>query len=223
VALLALAFVSTAGLGAGALRVGTDSGYRAFLGAGHPVVRDLDTVAARFGGGAPFAISFACRGAAPCRSVFDPPALAMAHALSAQLAAVPGVRRVDGPATSPLLVAELFDLPRARQLAADGTPAPDLAELLPRALADPLWVGQIVSPDGAAGALIVTLDDSSSATAERAVDAARAALARFEAQGFSFALAGGPVEFVVAGRELEQHAQRLVPAILEAQTHAAAG
>jgi uncharacterized protein len=214
VAVVALAFALTAGLGAGALRVGTDSGYRAFLGAGHPVVRDLDAVAARFGGGAPFALTFRCGDGAPCASVFDPPALALAHALAVRLGAVPGVRRVDGPATSPLLVSELFDLPRARQLAPDGAPAADLAELVPRALADPLWVGQLVAPDASAGALIVTLEDSASATAERAVDAALAAIAPFEAQGFSFALAGGPVEFVVAGRELDEQAQRLVPAIV---------
>jgi len=208
------ACLATLVLGAGALRVGSDSGYRAFLGAGHPVVRDLDAVAARFGGGVPFAISFACRDAAPCRSVFDPPALALAHALATQLAKVNGVRRVDGPATSPLLAPELFDLPRARQLAPEGRPAPDLAELAPRALADPLWAGQIVSPDGTAGALVVTLEDSASETAERAVDAALAALAPFEARGFTFALAGGPVEFVVAGRELDRAARRLVPAIV---------
>ena len=211
VAILALA--ATAALGAGALSVGTDSGYRAFLGASHPVVRDLDAVAARFGGGVPFAVTFRCRDTAPCRSVFDPAALEMAHALAVAIAANPGVRRVDGPATSPLLVSELFDLPRARQLAPDGAPVADLEELIPRALADPLWVEQIVSPDGHAGALIVTLEDSSSATAERAVDAALAALGPFEARGFSFALAGGPVEFVVAGRELDRQARRLVPAI----------
>jgi hypothetical protein len=146
--------------------------------------------------------------------VFDRTALEMSHSLAITLAATPGVRRVDGPATSPLLVSELFDLPRARQLAPDGVPEPDLDELIPRALADPLWVGQIVSPDARAGALIVTLEDSSSATAERAVDAALGAIAPFEARGFAFALAGGPVEFVVAGRELDRQAQRLVPAIV---------
>jgi len=211
---LALALAATLGLGAGALRVGTDSGYRAFLGAGHPVVRDLDRVAARFGGGVPFALVFRCRDAAPCRSVFDPAALEMAHALASEIAAVPGVRRVDGPATSPLLVAELFDLPHERRLAPEGVPAPDLAELVPRALADPLWVGQIVSPDASAGALVVTLEDSTSASAERAVDAVLAAIRPFEARGFTYALAGGPVEFVVAGRELDQQAQRLVPVIV---------
>ncbi len=213
-AVVAAALALAAGLGAGALRVGTDSGYRAFLGAAHPVVRELDAVAARFGGGVPFALTYRCDGAAPCRSVFDPAALELAHALAAQLAAVPGVRRVDGPATSPLLVSELFDLPPARQLAPRGIPAPDHADLAPRALADALWVSQIVSPDGRAGALIVTLEDSASASAERAVDAALAAIRPFEARGFSFALAGGPVEFVVAGRELDEQAQRLVPALV---------
>ena len=214
VAVCVLALGLTAGLGAGALRVGTDSGYRAFLGAGHPVVRELDAVAKRFGGGVPFALTFRCGPTAPCRSVFDPPALELAFAVASELAAVPGVRRVDGPATSPLLVSELFDLPQARELAPDGHPVPDLAELVPRALADPLWRSQIVSPAGDAGALIVTLADSTSATAERAVDAALAAIAPFEARGFSFALAGGPVEFVVAGRDLDRQAQRLVPAIV---------
>jgi hypothetical protein len=206
--------VLAAVLGAGALRVGADGGYRAFLGASHPVVRELDRVAARFGGGVPFAVTFHCTDTAPCRSVFDPPALELAHALAVAIGKTPGVRRVDGPATSPLLVAELFDLPRARRLAPDGLPAPDLDALVPLALADPLWVGQIVSPDARAGALVVTLEDSSSATAERAVDAALAALAPFEARGYEFALAGGPVEFVVAGRDLDRQAQRLVPAIV---------
>jgi predicted RND superfamily exporter protein len=213
-AVLVLGLALAAGLGSGALRVGTDSGYRAFLGASHPVVRELDAVAARFGGGAPFAITFRCTEAAPCRSVFDPLALALAYELATALASVPGVRRVDGPATSPLLVAELFDLPRARRLAPDGAPAPDLAELVEHARRDPLWVSQIVSEDARAGAVIVTLEDSSSRTAEHAVDAALAAISKHEGRGFAFALAGGPVEFVVAGRELDQQAQRLVPIIV---------
>jgi predicted RND superfamily exporter protein len=211
---LGLSLALVVGLGAGALQVGTDSGYRAFLGAEHPVIRDLDSVAARFGGGVPFAITWTCAAPAPCESVFDPPALAMAYDLAATLTAVPGVRRVDGPATSPLLVAEFLDLPRARQLAAEGVPAADIEELAASALADPLWVGQIISADGRAGALIVTLEDSASSTAERAVDAAFAAIAPFESQGFGFALAGGPVEFVVAGRDLDRQTQRLVPLVV---------
>ncbi len=211
---VALALLATLGLGAGALHVGTDTGYRALLGAHHPVVRDLDAVAARFGGGVPFAIVYSCGAPAPCESVFDSGALAMAHALSRDLAALPGVTRALGPATSPLLAPELFDLPRARQLAPDGKPAADLAELVPRALRDPAWVGQIVSADGRTGAVVVQLADSAGASAERAVDGTRAALRAWEARGFEFSLVGGPVEFVVAGRELDQQVQRLVPAIV---------
>jgi hypothetical protein len=77
-----------------------------------------------------------------------------------------------------------------------------------------MWAGQIVSPDGKTGALIVQLADASGATEARAVDGARAALARFEARGFHYALVGGPVELVVAGRELDEQVKRLVPAIV---------
>jgi hypothetical protein len=211
---LAIALALTLALGAGALRVGSETGYRAFLGAHHPVVRELEAVAARFGGGVPFAIVYHCGPGEPCAGVFDAPALAMAHALAAEIAKLPGVTRALSPATSPLLAPELFDLPRARQLAPDGKPAPDLDTLVARALRDPSWVGQIVSADERAGAVVVELADSSSDTAARTVDGARAALARFEARGFRYSLVGGPVEFVVAGRELDEQVQRLLPAIV---------
>ncbi len=211
---ICVALALTFGLGAGMLRVGAETGYRAFLGEHHPVVRALESVTQRFGGGVPFAIVYHCGPGAPCASVFDASALAMAHALTAEIARVPGVTRVESPATSPLLAPELFDLPRARQLAPDGKPAADLDALAARALRDPTWVGQIVSADARAGAIVVQLADSSSASAASAVDGARAALAPFEARGFTYSLVGGPVEFVVAGRELDQQVQRLVPAIV---------
>jgi predicted RND superfamily exporter protein len=211
---LAIAGIATLALGAGALRVGPETGYRALLGERHPVVRALESVTERFGGGVPFAIVYHCGPSEPCASVFEPGALAMAYALSAQIARLPGVARVESPATSPLLAPELFDLPRARQLAPDGTPARDLDALARRALQDPTWVGQIVSSDARAGAIVVQLEDSAGTTAERAVDGARAALAPFETRGFRYSLVGGPVEFVVAGRELDQQVQRLVPAIV---------
>jgi hypothetical protein len=211
---VAIALLATLALGVGALRVGPETGYRAFLGEHHRVVRELESVTTRFGGGVPFAIVYFCGADAPCASVFDPSALAMAHALVSEIARLPGVARVESPATSPLLAPELFDLPRARQLAPDGKPAPDLAELVQRALRDATWVGQIVSADAKTGAVVVQLADSSGATAERAVDGARAALGAFESRGFRFALVGGPVEFVVAGRELDRQVQQLVPAIV---------
>lgn len=211
---LALALLASAAFAFGALRVGTDTGYRAFLGAGHPVVRDLESVTARFGGGVPFALVYACGAPAPCESVFDASALAMAHELGREVAALEGVQRVESVASSPLLAPEFMDLPRARQLAPNGSPAPDLAELIPRALRDPSWVGQIVSEDGRTGALVVLLADSSGTTAANAVDGARTALRAWEERGFRFALVGGPVEFVIAGRELDRQVQRLVPAIV---------
>lgn len=201
-------------LGLGALRVGTDTGYRAFLGADHPAVVALERVTGRFGGGVPFAIVYRCEGEAPCDSVFDASALAMAHTLATRLAALPGVARVESPATSALLVPEWLELPRARRIAPEGVPAADVAELARRAQQDPVWSGQIVSADGKMGAIVVQLVDSAGSTAETVVDAARAALGEWEARGYRFALVGGPVEFVVAGRDLDRQVQRLVPVIV---------
>ena len=199
---LAVTSVATLVLGVGALRVGTDTGYRAFLGADHPAVQSLESVTRRFGGGVPFAIVYHCGESQPCASVFDANALAMDYALATAISAFAGVARVDSPATSPLLVPEWLDLPRARRLASEGVPASDIAELALRAQQDPVWAGQIVSSDGKLGALVVQLVDSAGSTAEQVVDAVRAALVPWEARGFQFSLVGGPVEFVVAGRDL---------------------
>lgn len=213
-ATLAVAAVLALGLGLGALRVGTDTGYRAFLGAGHPEVVALERVAARFGGGVPFAIVYRCEAPAPCESVFDAEGLAMAHALATRIAAIPGVARVESPATSALLVPEWLDLPRARRIAPDGVAPADVDELARRAIADPVWSGQIVSADGKQGAIVVQLADSAGSTAERVVDETRVALEAWAARGHRFALVGGPVEFVVAGRDLDRQVQRLVPVIV---------
>ena len=211
---LAVTSVATLVLGVGALRVGTDTGYRAFLGADHPAVQSLESVTRRFGGGVPFAIVYHCGESQPCASVFDANALAMDYALATTISEFAGVARVDSPATSPLLVPEWLDLPRARRLAPEGVPASDIAELALRAQQDPVWAGQIVSSDGKLGALVVQLVDSAGSTAEQVVDAVRAALVPWEARGFQFSLVGGPVEFVVAGRDLDQQVQRLVPVIV---------
>ncbi len=199
---------------AGATRLWTDAGYRALLGAEHPAVREIDAFTRHFGGGLPFAVVWGCAGSTACQSVFDPRALRMAHDLARRLEGVPGVLRVDGPATSPLLFPEPLGLPVARRLAPEGEPARDLEALAARALRDPIWVGQLVSPDGRAGALVVHLESSAGETAVRALAALDAALAPFEAQGFEFQRVGGPVEFVVAGDELNRNAARLVPAMV---------
>ena len=63
----------------GVLRLESRVGYRAFLGERHPEVAALDAHAERFGGGIPLAAVWRCAGSAPCRSVFDPASLRMAH------------------------------------------------------------------------------------------------------------------------------------------------
>ena len=206
--------VVTLVLGAGLWRLETEVGYRAFLGDAHPVVVELDGFVERFGGGLPLAAVWSCADSSACNRVFDAPSLAMAHTLARTLERVLGVRRVDSPATTPLLAPQVFGLPRARPLAPDGMPAEDLPELAARALSHPLWVGQLVSPDGLAGAVLVHLDSSDSETAVRTFAALQTVVAPFEARGFEFSYVGGPVEFVVAGAELQEQTARLIPVMV---------
>ncbi len=208
--LIALAIVSAA-LAWGLPRLKSEVGYRAFLGHDHPAVVRLDAFAERFVGGIPIVAVWSCRESAACRDVFDPESLAMAQAVTHQLEAVPGVRRVDSPATSALVVPQEIGLPQVRRLAPGGEPARDLDALSTRALEDPLWVGQIVSADGLAGAVIVHLESSQGNLATRVVAALELALAPFETRGFRFHLVGGPVEFVVAGEELATGTARVIP------------
>jgi predicted RND superfamily exporter protein len=213
-ATLCLVLAATLLAGLGATRITSEAGYRAFLGAEHPAVLELDAFAQRFGGGLPFAAVWSCGESPACESVFDPASLAMAHAVARGMEGAPGVRRVDGPATSPLLVPVLFELPEVRRLAPEGIPAEDLETLAERAVTAASWSGQIVSADGRAGALLVHLESSDAALGARALATLRGLLAPFEARGFQFHLVGGPVEFVVAGDELARNAARIVPLML---------
>jgi predicted RND superfamily exporter protein len=211
-ATLAAALALTLGFAAGLPRLETAVGYRAFLGAGHPSVRRLDAFLERYEGGLPLALVYACEGGAPCESVFDVAALEMARDVSAALAAAPGVRGVLSPANAALFVPERPPLPpRPRRFVENGAPAPDREALAGRARADRLWRGVLVSEDGRTGAIVVEVAGSDGATAQQVWRAAERATAPFEARGFQFAAIGGPVEFVVAGGELEAAARRLVP------------
>jgi predicted RND superfamily exporter protein len=209
---LLAALALTLAFGAGLARLETAAGYRALLGEAHPSVRRFDAFLARFEGGLPLALVYACDDGAPCASVFDVPALEMARDVSAALSGAPGVRRVESPATTPILVPRRPPLPpRLRHLVEDGEPAPDREALGARAQADRLWRGALVSPDGRVGAIVVEVAGSEGAAAEAVWSAAERALAPFEARGFEFHAVGGPVEFVVAGGELEAASRRLVP------------
>jgi len=214
-ATLAAALAATVAFGAGLARLETEVGYRAFLGADHPAVRDFDAFLARYEGGLPMALVYSCEGAAPCGSALEPAALAMAKAVGDALAAAPGVRRVESPAHAPILVPGRPPLPPApRRFFENGRLAPDWEALAARARADRLWRGVLVSDDAKTGAVLVEVADSSSATALAAWRAVEAAIAPWTAQGHAFRAVGGPVEFVVAGGELERAARRLVPVMV---------
>jgi hypothetical protein len=207
--------LTTLVLAFGTTRLRSDVGYRAFLGESHPVIRELDGFLARFGGGLPMLAVWSCAESPACDSAFDPSALRMAHDVAGALARIDGVRRVDSPATSPLLAPVLLEpFPRARRLAAGGAPVEDLDELAAVALEDPLWVGQLVSEKGDAGAVIVHLRSSDGGTSLRVFDALQRATAPWEEKGFRFHFVGGPVEFVVAGRELERNTAYILPAMV---------
>ena len=208
-----LVLAATLALGAGALRLRTDAGFRAYVGADHPAVREFDEFLARFGGGLPIAAVWSCADSHACASVFDAPALEMANAVALAMEPVPGVRAVASPATSPLLVPtpEGFAV---RMGVEDGRPAPDRERLRERAMIDPLWIGSLISADARVGAIVIELASSESDVSVGVLRALQTSLAPWEARGFQFALVGDPVEFVVAGGDLQQDSLRLVPLIV---------
>lgn len=195
----------------GIARLRTAVGYRAFLGDRHSAVRTLDDFVERFGGGVPVVAVWSCRETPVCESALDARSLAMAADVATRLAKVDGVLRVDSPATTPVLVQPAIGLPESRRLTRDGRPVADRAEVASAALSSPLWRGQLVSDDGTAGAIVVQLASTDGTTSRRVVHALERALRPYEAEGFAFALVGGPVEFVVAGAELERTMHRIVP------------
>jgi predicted RND superfamily exporter protein len=200
-------------LGMGAPRVGTDAGYRAYMGETHPSVLRLDSFVARFGGGLPIAAVYRCDGPAPCDDVFDPAALEMAGEVARRLEGIAGVSTVATPATSPLLVPtrDGLEVVRAIDRVADQRARIDLRD---RALEDPLWSGVLISADAKVGAIVIELDSSESQVGVDVLRSLRGALAPFEDDGFSFHLVGDPVAFVVAGADLQADSIALVPAIV---------
>ena len=215
-AALGACLLVTLGLAAGLPRLGTDVGYRAFLGDDHPAVVRFDAFLARFGGGLPVALVWSCEDPeAPCDDVFDPPSLEMARAVADALRGAPGIRAVESPATSTLLLPARPPLPpRPRRLVEDGALAPDLERLAARARSDPLWRGTLVSDDGKVGAVVVELDAADGETATRVWREIEAALAPHERAGWTFRAVGGPVEFVVAGGELERATATMIPGMI---------
>jgi hypothetical protein len=209
-ATLLLIGLVTLAAAAGLPRLSTVVGYRGALSSDHPAILRLDRFIEDFGGGLPVAAVWSCENTAPCSSVFDEASLRMAHDVEAALAAHPLVRRIDSPARSALLVPseEGFGV---RRFFEDGELAADRESLAARALGDPLWRGSLVSPDGKVGAMVLQLTSSDSQTTVAVVPALQEALRPFEAQGFRFRLVGDPVDFAIAGGELEKETPRIIP------------
>ncbi|NNL85720.1 MAG: MMPL family transporter [Myxococcales bacterium] len=203
---------ATSFFAAGLARIETAVGYRAFLGEEHPALRALDRLADTFGAGYGMAAVWRCGPSEACDDVFDASSLLMAEVVADELRERAPFVRVDGPASSPLWSLD-GSAPRLLY-PPEATDRSAVASFRALALENRWWVGQIVSADASAGALLMQLRDATSRTSEDAVRFAREALAPFEAKGFEFALIGGPVEFVVAGRELADATGRMIPVMI---------
>lgn len=211
---LALLALVTSVLGAGALRLEPDVGYRSLLGRHHPAVARFDALLEDFGGGFPLAAVFDCAETPRCESVFDADALETSAAIARALEDEPAIRHVASPGTSPLLVPAGEGGIAVRHLVEDGRAAPDRDGLAQRALHDSLWPRSLVDAEGRVGAIVVDVASSESADQVAAYAALDAALAGPEARGYRFHRVGGPVEFVVAGGELQADTGRMVPVMV---------
>ncbi len=197
----------------GALRIETNAGFRAYVGPDHPAVRRLDQFIARFGGGLPVAAVWSCAHTEVCDSVFDDASLMMAYQVATAIERTAGVRSVQSPATSALLVPS-SDGFAVRSFVENGRPVADREALSRRALVDPLWQRALVSPDGKVGAIVLELASSESDLNIRVMEELQEVLRQFEGQGYRFDLVGDPVAFVLAGSDLRRDSFRLVPVIV---------
>ncbi len=198
----------------GVVRIESAVGYRAFLGEHHPVIRELDDFVGRFGGGLPLLAVWTCGSNEPCADALDAVSLKMSYDVARRLMASAVVRGVDSPATTAILARQPLGFPAMRVMVRDGVIAKDIDDLRRQALEDPSWLGRIVSADAKTGALVVHLRDSASATAVEVFSRLREAVAPYEEIGFDYAFVGGPVEFVVAGADLEANTRRIVPVMV---------
>lgn len=209
---LLLLLAASALAASGLQRLTSDVGYRAFLGPEHPSIRAFDAFLDRYGAGLPMLAVWSCD-ESPCGTVFDSASLEMALAVEGAIEETPFVRAVASPATAPMLVASPRG-PAVRHLVEDSQFAADRDALAAVAARDPDWVGRLVSEDGRTGAIVVDVSSSRGAAATSVYAALDRALAPFEARGWTFHRAGGPVEFVVAGGELASATAQMVPVMV---------
>lgn len=192
----------------------SETGYRAYLGAQHPTIQELESFIDGFGGGLPMAAVWSCAETDQCESVFDPESLQMASQVVEHLRRRTDIRRIESLATTRLLVANEEEI-GARTLIQDGVVPPDIGDLQARAVIDPAWSGTLVSPDGRAGAIILELGSSNSDENKAVLRALETALAPFRVAGFRFHIVGQTAQFAITDQALAKDSARLtVPMVL---------
>jgi len=134
----ALIAVITLALASQLLFLRAETGYRAYLGEYHPTIEKLESFIDGFGGGLPMAAVWSCADTDQCESVFDDNALFMASDIVGQLRRRNDVRRIESPATTPILIARGDEI-GARTLVVDDHVSPDIELLRTRAVIDPVW------------------------------------------------------------------------------------
>jgi len=195
---------------AGVLRLSTDTGFRSYLGSSHAAVREFDEFIDGFGGGLPIAAVWSCQQTSVCDSVFDPRSLEMDEAVSSAMQRQSGVRRVDSPATTIVLLESPEGL-ESHLLHTAASPR-ERAVLQAAVLSDPMWLRALVSEDGSTGAIVIELASSESASTIAVVRALQRELAPFEERGFEFHLVGQAVELLITDEDLAADSARLIPA-----------
>ncbi len=205
IAVLAISAVLAAQL----QRLSAETGYRAYLGADHPTVLRLDEFVDGFGGGLPIAAVWTCEGTTLCETVFDRIPIAMARDVVNQLESLAGVRRVESPATSSLLIARDGALEAIS--AREDLDEDEVLALARHAARNPLWLGSLISPDATVGAIVVELASSESDASRAALDRLREALAPHEAAGFRFHLVGQAAQLALTDESLAADSRRLTP------------
>jgi predicted RND superfamily exporter protein/signal transduction histidine kinase len=201
---LTLFFLLFAVAGLGALRLESETGYRAALGASHASVVRLDRFIDDFGAGLPVQVAWGCETEA-CDDALGPAALAAAERIAAAVESSTGVRSVRTPGSTPLLdgTGGVIDSRTLLSVQDDPIARRDFIE---RARQDPFWRGTLVSGDARAAAILVEVDSSDprlhAETLGRLLDAVSREVG-------TYSLVGDPVDFAVGGAALNRESARL--------------
>jgi len=207
---LGILLAITVVLGVGMLQLEPRFGYRVLIGEDHPAVKKMDTLIADYGGGAPALIAWECGAGHPCSHVLDEDSLAMARDLTFQFGQNQHVVEVLSPTNAPLLVPSTDGFDVRRFVEREGVVA-DASDLAQYAVRDPLWVGEIISEDGAVGVIVIQPPDTSDQTSLAVYRAIDEALAPYRSRGFVFHTVGDAMSAITVSQELDTSMAQVIP------------